>query len=88
MEKLLLVDEDYRLTGLITIKDIDMLKRYPNACRDPQGRLRVGAAIGVFVRVLRTVQFSREGASNVTRVGGGAVRFQNVYILRRYKASP
>ena len=48
VEKLLLVDENYRLTGLITIKDIDMLKRYPNACRDPQGRLRVGAAIGVF----------------------------------------
>ena len=48
VEKLLLVDESYRLTGLITIKDIDMLKRYPKACRDKQGRLRVGAAIGVF----------------------------------------
>jgi IMP dehydrogenase len=48
VEKLLLVDENYKLTGLITIKDIDMLKRYPNACRDGQGRLRVGAAIGVY----------------------------------------
>jgi IMP dehydrogenase len=48
VEKLLLVDENYKLTGLITIKDIDMLKRYPDACRDEQGRLRVGAAIGVF----------------------------------------
>lgn len=48
VEKLLLVDENYTLTGLITIKDIDMLKRYPRACRDDQGRLRVGAAIGVF----------------------------------------
>ncbi len=48
VEKLLLVDENYILTGLITIKDIDMLKRYPNACRDDHGRLRVGAAIGVF----------------------------------------
>jgi IMP dehydrogenase len=48
VEKLLLVDEDYTLTGLITIKDIDMLKRYPNACRDEPGRLRVGAAIGVY----------------------------------------
>jgi IMP dehydrogenase len=47
VEKLLLVDENYNLTGLITIKDIDMLKRYPSACRDEQGRLRVGAAIGV-----------------------------------------
>lgn len=47
VEKLLLVDEDYRLTGLITIKDIDMMRRYPNACKDRQGRLRVGAAVGV-----------------------------------------
>jgi IMP dehydrogenase len=47
VEKLLLVDEDYTLTGLITIKDIDMQKRFPNACKDKQGRLRVGAAIGV-----------------------------------------
>ncbi len=48
VEKLLLVDEDYILTGLITIKDIDMMKRYPSACKDAQGRLRVGAAVGVF----------------------------------------
>jgi len=47
VEKLLLVDEDYTLTGLITIKDIDMMKRFPNACKDAQGRLRVGAAVGV-----------------------------------------
>ncbi len=47
VEKLLLVDEDFRLTGLITIKDIDMIRRYPNACKDGQGRLRVGAAVGV-----------------------------------------
>jgi IMP dehydrogenase len=47
VEKLLLVDEKYNLTGLITIKDIDMMKRFPNACKDAQGRLRVGAAIGV-----------------------------------------
>jgi IMP dehydrogenase len=48
VEKLLLVDEKYCLTGLITIKDIDMMKRFPDACKDKQGRLRVGAAIGVF----------------------------------------
>ncbi len=47
VEKLLLVDEDFRLTGLITIKDIDMMRRFPNACKDGQGRLRVGAAVGV-----------------------------------------
>ena len=48
VEKLLLVDDQYRLKGLITIKDIDMMKRFPNACKDRQGRLRVGAAVGVF----------------------------------------
>jgi IMP dehydrogenase len=47
VEKLLLVDENYRLTGLITIKDIDKMRRFPNACKDRQGRLRVGAAVGV-----------------------------------------
>ena len=47
VEKLLLVDESYKLTGLITIKDIDMMKRFPTASKDPSGRLRVGAALGV-----------------------------------------
>jgi IMP dehydrogenase len=47
VEKLLLVDENFRLIGLITIKDIDMMRRYPDACKDGQGRLRAGAAVGV-----------------------------------------
>jgi IMP dehydrogenase len=47
VEKLLLVDENNRLTGLITIKDIDKMRRFPDACKDRQGRLRVGAAVGV-----------------------------------------
>ena len=47
VEKLLLIDEERKLTGLITIRDIDMMKQYPHACKDLQGRLRVGAAIGV-----------------------------------------
>jgi IMP dehydrogenase len=47
VEKLLLIDEERKLTGLITIRDIDMMKRFPRACKDSQGRLRVGAAIGV-----------------------------------------
>ena len=47
VEKLLLVDENFTLTGLVTIKDIDMVRRFPNACKDRQGRLRVGAAVGV-----------------------------------------
>ncbi len=48
VEKLLLVDENYKLRGLITIKDIDKLTSFPNACKDSRGRLRVGAAVGVF----------------------------------------
>ena len=47
VEKLLLVDDEYRLKGLITIKDIDKLHRYPHACKDSRGRLRVGAAVGI-----------------------------------------
>ncbi|MDL1956399.1 MAG: IMP dehydrogenase [Candidatus Desulfofervidus auxilii] len=47
IEKLLVVDEKGNLCGLITIKDIMKLKKYPNACKDELGRLRVGAAIGV-----------------------------------------
>jgi IMP dehydrogenase len=47
VEKLLLVDDTYCLTGIITIRDIDMMKRFPHACMDKLGRLRVGAAVGV-----------------------------------------
>ncbi|BAM03421.1 IMP dehydrogenase [Phycisphaera mikurensis] len=47
VEKLLLVDGDGRLTGLITMSDIAKQDRFPLACRDGQGRLRVGAAVGV-----------------------------------------
>ncbi len=47
IEKLLVVDEGYTLTGLITIKDIEKVRKYPNSCKDDLGRLRVGAAVGV-----------------------------------------
>ncbi|MBI5359856.1 MAG: IMP dehydrogenase [Planctomycetes bacterium] len=47
VEKLLLVDKAFQLKGLITIKDINKLLQYPNACKDGRGRLRVGAAVGV-----------------------------------------
>jgi IMP dehydrogenase len=46
VEKLLVVDNDYYLKGLITVKDIQKKLKYPNAAKDSQGRLRVGAAIG------------------------------------------
>lgn len=47
IEKLLVVDPAGRLKGMITIKDIEKIKKYPNACKDGMGRLRVGAAVGV-----------------------------------------
>ena len=46
VEKLLVVDEKFNLKGLITVKDIQKRSKYPNACKDSQGRLRVGAALG------------------------------------------
>jgi IMP dehydrogenase len=50
IEKLLVVDDDFNLKGLITIKDIEKIKKYPLACKDHLGRLRVGAAVGILDR--------------------------------------
>ena len=47
IEKLPIVDDDFNLKGLITIKDIEKRKQYPHACKDRLGRLRVGGAVGV-----------------------------------------
>jgi IMP dehydrogenase len=46
IEKVLVVNEQFDLRGLITVKDIDKAERFPNACKDDQGRLRVGASVG------------------------------------------
>jgi IMP dehydrogenase len=62
IEKLLVVDDDYNLKGLITIKDIEKIKRYPNACKDSLGRLRVGAAVGVLDREPRVDALLNAGA--------------------------
>jgi len=53
IEKLLVVDDDYNLKGMITIKDIEKIRRFPNACKDSLGRLRVGAAVGILDREAR-----------------------------------
>src|SRR6266540_692452 len=52
VEKLLVVDRDFNLKGLITVKDIQKQIKYPHACKDSLGRLRVGAALGVTLDVL------------------------------------
>ena len=46
IEKVLVVNEAFELRGLITVKDINKAEKYPNACKDPEGRLRVGASVG------------------------------------------
>ena len=56
IEKLPIVDENNKLIGLITIKDIDNLTEFPNACKDTKGRLRVGAGVGVGADTLERVQ--------------------------------
>ncbi len=63
IEKLLVVDSNGRLKGMITIKDIEKIKKYPKACKDQMGRLRAGAAIGVGTdRVERTQALLDAGA--------------------------
>ena len=47
IEKVLVVDNNFHLRGLVTVKDIQKASEFPNACKDDQGRLRVGAAVGV-----------------------------------------
>jgi IMP dehydrogenase len=63
IEKLLVVDKAGRLVGMITIKDIEKIKKYPNASKDQLGRLRVGAAVGVGPDMLeRTQELLKAGA--------------------------
>ncbi len=63
IEKLLVVDGEGRLKGMITIKDIEKIKKYPRSCKDQMGRLRVGAAIGVGPdRAERTEALLKAGA--------------------------
>jgi len=56
VEKLPIIDDNNRLVGLITIKDIDNILEYPNACKDSKGRLRVGAGVGVGNDTMERVQ--------------------------------
>ncbi len=53
IEKLLVVDEEFNLKGLITIKDIEKIEKFPNASKDSLGRLRVGGAVGIIDREAR-----------------------------------
>ncbi|MBW2108279.1 MAG: IMP dehydrogenase [Deltaproteobacteria bacterium] len=68
IEKLLVVDEKGRLQGLITIKDIEKIKKYPNACKDSLGRLRVGAAVGTGPDMLPRAEALLEAGADVVVV--------------------
>jgi IMP dehydrogenase len=56
IEKLLVVDDEGRLQGLITIKDIEKIKKFPDSCKDDLGRLRVGAAVGVGAEMIERME--------------------------------
>src|SRR5205807_3819226 len=68
VEKLLVVDDKYVLKGLITVKDIQKKLRYPNAAKDDQGRLRVGAAIGATGDFLERAQELAKNKSDVLAI--------------------
>jgi IMP dehydrogenase len=68
VEKLLVVDDRYNLKGLITVKDIQKKLKYPNAAKDSQGRLRVGAAIGATGDFLERAQELAEAKVDVLAI--------------------
>ncbi len=65
IEKLLVVDEDFKLRGMITIKDIMKMIEFPDACKDELGRLRVGAAVGVAKDTAERVQALVEAQADI-----------------------
>ena len=65
IEKLLVVDEDFRLIGLMTVKDIEKAQTFPRACKDAHGRLRVGAAVGTGAAALERAEALIEAGVDV-----------------------
>jgi IMP dehydrogenase len=78
IEKLLVVDRDFNLKGLITVKDIQKQIRYPNACKDALGRLRVGAAVGTAADTLERVAALVEAKVDVIAVDTAHGHSKNV----------
>jgi IMP dehydrogenase len=65
IEKLIVVDNAYRCIGLVTVKDIEKAQRFPNACKDEKGRLRVAAATGVGEAGLRRAEALFEAEADI-----------------------
>ena len=78
IEKLPIVDNQYRLVGLITSKDIDNIGNHPNACKDHQGRLRCGAAVGVGEDTIRRVEALINAGVDVITVDSAHGHSRNV----------
>ena len=87
IEKLPIVDKDFHLKGLITIKDIDKAQVYPNSARDEKGRLLVGAAIGVTADVLDRVAALVEAGADVLCLDSAHGHSHNILeCVKRIKA--
>lgn len=84
IEKLPIVDENFILKGLITSKDIDNAKTFPNACKDSRGRLRVGAAVGVGPTTMDRVKALVEAGVDV--IGVDSAHGHSANIINTVKA--
>ena len=78
IEKLLVVNNQGRLVGLITIKDIEKIRQYPNACKDSKGRLRAGAAIGANEESLERTQALVEAKVDLVMIDSAHGHSRNV----------
>ena len=90
IEKLLVVDDDYNLKGLITIKDIEKIKKYPNSCKDSLGRLRVAAAVGIAKDTEERVEALAEAEADAVVIDTAHGYSKGVidmvkYLKKRYK---
>jgi IMP dehydrogenase len=87
IEKLPIVDKDFHLKGLITIKDIEKAEVYPNSARDEKGRLLVGAAIGVTDDVLERTKALVEAGADVLALDSAHGHSKNILeCVKRIKA--
>ncbi|MBU0674396.1 MAG: IMP dehydrogenase [Proteobacteria bacterium] len=88
IEKLLVVDDDNNLKGLITIKDLEKIKKYPQAAKDNFGRLRAGAAIGIGGDYLQQVERLVKAGVDIVGLDSAHGHSQNVLnTLREVKAA-
>jgi len=88
IEKLPIVDSDYKLRGLITIKDIEKAERYPNAAKDENGRLLCGAAIGVTADVVERAGALLAAGADVLVLDSAHGHSQNILnCIKKVKAA-